>query len=84
MAEFKPSQEFGGIPGGVEGVWPRVDRDLALCCCSALLEGRSSAFIFVVRPLKPFPSLRTLPVYYQSRFPGRIRAGPGTGAEQNS
>lgn len=29
-------------------------------------------FIFVVRPLEMFPSLRMLPVYSQSRFLGRM------------
>lgn len=77
-------RNLGGIPGRVEGVWLRVDRDPALCCHSALLEGHSSVFIFVVGPLKIFPSLRTFPVYYQSRFLGRIGAGPGEGTEQNS
>lgn len=71
-------RNLGGIPGGVEGVWPRVDGDWAVL----LQEGHSSAFIFVVRPLKFFSLIKNASVYSQPRFLGRISARPG--AEQNS
>lgn len=62
-------RNLGGIPGGVEGVWPRVDGDWAVL----LREGRSSAFIFVVRSLNFFSLIKNASRLFPASLPGLAR-----------